>query len=174
MIGRYESLRWGNIGSRWLPVTVTVGIATVLLVWLLEALNDAQELAERTVVEVTARNMRNGLQLATAEARLHGREHEIPTWVGENPVRWLGGNPSGYMGDCAGSAVPSAGHWCFDRARGELVYLPINRERLRLRNADVTEGSKVLRWHVVATAPVGNAPVGLRVENVTPYTWVFD
>lgn len=174
MIGGYESLRWGNIGSRWLPVTVTVGIAVVLLVGLLEALNDAQESAERTVVEVTTRNMRNGLQLAMAEARLHGREHEIPTWIGENPVRWLGGNPSGYVGECAGSTAPMAGHWCFDRARGELAYSPRNRAHLKLGDGVVTEGSKVLRWHVVATAPVGNAPIGLRVENVTPYAWVFE
>ncbi len=173
MIGDFDSLRFGNIGSRWLPVTLTAVMILSLVVWLLRALHEAQEMAEKTVIEVTVRNMRIGMQLAMGEAMMHGREAEIRNWAGSNPLQWLGVVPEGYRGECTAAesdALP-AGGWCFDRQRRELAYAPRNATHLKLRS-----GSDLphLRWRVVAVAPQENGQTGLRVENVTPYEWFLE
>jgi len=142
--------------------------------WLLEALNEAQEMAEKAIVEVTIRNVRVGMQLAIGEAMLHGRESQISGWVGANPLRWLGAAPDGYVGKCdpGNAGRPSPGHWCFDSERRELVYSPRSASHLRLLSGSKP---KILRWRVVATGgPHDNGQIGLRVENVTPYEWFLN
>lgn len=163
-----------GVGSHWLSVTLTAVLILALAAWLLKALNEAQEMAEKTLVEVTVRNMRVGMQLAMGEAMMHGRVAQISGWGGANPSQWLGAAPEGYLGECSSDEadlLPS-GRWCFDRERRELVYSPRNASHLRMLSESE---SKRLKWRVVATAvSEGDGQIGLRVENITPYEWFLD
>lgn len=109
---------------RWLSFSVSAGILGVLLAFFLYKVIELQEYSEKTVVEVTIRNIRSGLQLAQGEAIMHGREHEIEGWAGKNPIRWLGTDPANYQGNCGAAGSTLKGIWCFDQNAGELVYLP--------------------------------------------------
>jgi len=164
--------------------------------WLLESLRDAQELAERAVVETTVRNMRTGLMLAAGSAAIAGRDSDLRQWEGQNPIRWLApasqdyldnrpvdaawlaanssGLPAGYQGNCqSGRGELAKGSWCYDQASKELVYRPRHSRYLRVQGWPATEGDKVLRWKVVlpADAKKTRGFIGVRVEEVTPYVW---
>lgn len=161
-------------GSRWLVHAVTIVAILLLAGWLLAALQEAEERAEKLMVELTWRNMRTGLQIAMGEALMSGRDKEIAGWEGSNPVRWLGSEPSGYRGECAARLAGELpkGAWCFDSGRRELVYRPRNDRHLRI-DGEAGRG-KLLRWRVVAAAqePERPGPPGLRVESVTSYSWL--
>lgn len=153
-------------------------MAVVLSLWLLAALQEAQERAERLAVELTLRNIRTGMQLAMGEALMHQRESDIANWVGSNPVRWLGSPPEGYLGECSvieARALP-VGAWCFERERRELAYRPRNADHLSISAMADGRPLEQLRWHVVRTAErnASGGFVGLRVENITPYKWFLD
>ncbi len=165
------SVRPGNVrtpdrwaGSRWAPLAVSCTVIAIVSLYLADALRDAEEASERFVVDVTIRNMRTGMKLAVGEAQIEGRDGEVRTWAGSNPVRWLGTPPTGYLGDCPMDGGLPAGGWCFDSARGELRYRPRHVRWLEVPSAPA---SKELRWRVVAVSP----GTGLRVELITPYTW---
>ena len=81
--------------SHWLQGAVVFVVLGSLALGLLWALNDAKERAEKQVVELTLRNMRTGMQFAMGEALLRRRESEMASWVGINPVLWLGAPPTG-------------------------------------------------------------------------------
>lgn len=161
--------------SRWFQGCVYLLLAAVLGAWLLVALNEAQERAEKLTVELTMRNVRTGMQLAMGEALMHRRESDIAGWVGSNPVRWLGSPPEGYRGECSAADARNlpAGAWCFERESRQLAYRPRNTAHLRLLSSDDGRTEGLLRWRV-GSASEGTAKggfVGLRVEIVTPYEW---
>lgn len=164
--------------STWLQGSVFLLLCLLLGSWLLGALHEAQERGEKQAVELAVRNMRTGMQLAMGEALMHGREGEIASWLGSDPVRWLGRQPDGYRGECSVQEADNlpAGAWCFDRERRELAYRPRNADRLQILTTADGRQSKQLRWRV-ARAPESAASggfVGLRVEIVTPYKWLLD
>jgi hypothetical protein len=161
--------------SRWLSFVVAILIIAALIATLLMALAEAQERSEKLIVEVTYRNMRTGLQLAMGQAMMRGNDHEIAEWVGSNPLRWLGREPEGYLGECdsRGTQALAEGAWCFDRERRELVYRPRHTRHLRLPGE--SEGKKILRWRVMAAQPQSaGVSAGLRVEYVTAVEWVLN
>ena len=108
--------------SRWFQGAVLFVMLGALALGLLWALADAKERAEKLVVELTVRNMRSGMQLAMGEALMQQRANEIATWVGNNPVLWLGSPPDGYRGECsaAESRDLDGGAWCFERDSRQL------------------------------------------------------
>lgn len=164
--------------SAWFQGAIYLLLAVLLGARLLVALNEAQERAEKLAVELTVRNMRTGMQLAMGEALMHRREGEIASWVGSNPVRWLGAPPDGYLGECSGAearALP-VGRWCFDRERHELVYRPRNADHLRIFSQIDGRQAEHLRWRV-AGSPDKNFRggfIGLHVEIVTLHKWFLD
>lgn len=160
-------------GRRWLSFSVSAVLLALLAWGALRALEDAEETSERFVVDVTLRNLRSGLQLAMGEAMIEGRENEFASWVGSNPLRWLGTPPGGYVGACPAQAAGLApGGWCFDETAGELVYRPRHGMRLRLASPVADPADQRLRWRVEATSRLpGGRITGLRVQSVTPYAW---
>ncbi|MDQ5902831.1 MAG: hypothetical protein QG672_418 [Pseudomonadota bacterium] len=178
MIGGYESLRWGNIGSRWLPVTVTIGLALVLVVGLLEALGRAEDQAEKAAVKLTTRHMQTGLKLAVGEALLRGRSREVVTWAGGNPVLYLAAAPQGYKGRCDASDTNdlARGAWCFDASQGELLYRPRSDDRRwRLLGDFARSAPVVLRWRIVLGGQVQKddvANINVSVQLVTQHAWL--
>ena len=164
--------------SHWLPGALVLVLLGVLALGLLWALGDIKERAEKQVVELTLRNMRTGMQLAMGEALMHQREGEIASWVGSNPVDWLGAPPVGYRGVCSAdeSRGLSSGEWCFERANRELVYRPTKVDHLRaVPEVEVSRCDR-LRWRVVrVSAGVSSGGlVGLRIEPASPCQWILD
>lgn len=162
-------------GAHWFHGTVALVLICLFSLWLVFALLDAEEAAEKMVVEGTVRNMRVGLNLAMREAIIAGRDSEISGWAGSNPLRWLGTSPGGDLGDCPAvghQALPEAA-WCFDRAAGQLLYRP--RHGRYLQMAAGADAEKVLRWRVVRQNRATDGRfVGVSVELVTPYRWVVE
>ncbi|MGE0355581.1 MAG: hypothetical protein AB7P08_01575 [Burkholderiales bacterium] len=112
-------------GSGWLELGVSAVVVSVLAALLLAALLAQQALAEKATVELTILNLRTGLRLAVAELIIAGREREVASLAGANPVRWLERPPEGYLGEIDTPEDPArmpGGAWYFDRGRRELVY----------------------------------------------------
>lgn len=164
--------------SHWMQGAVLLAVLALIVGGLLSALSDAGERAEKQGVELTIRNMRTGLKLAMGEVMMEQREGEIASWVGSNPVRWLGSLPGGYRGECSAeeSRNLSGGEWCFEGGRRELVYRPHHPEHLHPLPAGSERQCSHLRWRV-ARAPKSVASggfVGLRIEAAAPCQWVLE
>lgn len=162
-------------GSRWLPLVLALLLALCLLLFILDRLHRAQAEAERLMLELTVRNMNLGLQAAKGHALAHGREHDIPRWVGQNPLAWLGGELKGYQGDCRdGGRSLEPGQWCFDPLRGVLVYALRSTAYVRDQR-----GAPLARLEWRAQVPPGSAGgagglLALRVEPLTAPVWQLD
>ncbi len=142
-----------------------VGIAaTVLLGYALYY----EELAEKTEVELTVRNIRAGLRYQVADRMIQGRTAELAAFDGGNPVRWLERPPRNYAGErrAANLEGPDRGEWCFDPDWKELRYRP------RLRS-NLSPDLAVLRWRVATLyTPDGNRNAeSLALITLEPYRW---
>ena len=165
--------------SHWLQWALVSAFLGVLAWFLLDALDSMQERAERQGVELTVRNMRTGMQLAMAEALMHQRTAEIATWAGSNPLRWLGGTPKGYRGECVdtGPESLSGGEWCFSKNLRQLFYRPTRPEHLRPVTGNDWRECSVLSWHVVRLqegAVVDGGFPGLRLEPASGCHWILE
>jgi hypothetical protein len=160
--------------SHWFQSAVVFLMLGALALFLLKALSDVEEQAERQAVELTLRNMRTGMQFAMAEALMRQREGEIANWAGSDPTRWLEAPPAGYRGEC--SAVDRAslpeGAWCFERESGQLVYRPRNARQLRGLVDGQQCGQLVWRVVKVGDGPVLGGLVDVRIEVASPCTWI--
>ena len=125
---------------------VALGIIAVFAWFLLNALLRAQEMAERTAVQMTVMNLRSALRLQMAHYVINGQEAELTTLVGANPVRWMD-PPPGYLGELldAKESEFSPGSWHFDSGRRELVYSPNLSSGLAR-----SPGRPALRWQIKA------------------------
>ena len=96
---------------------VLVLIVGALALFLLRALDGARQEVEEATVQSEVAALRVELLDALAHREAFGGA--LPT--GDNPLRWVGREPAGYLGEL--DAAPAArGVWYFDRANGELVY----------------------------------------------------
>ena len=165
-------------GKNWFQSAVLFVVLGLFAIGLLSALNGAKEQAERQVVDLTIRNMRTGMQLAIGEALMRQRERDMASWVGSNPVQWLGTSPAGYRGECTTdeSRDLSGGEWCFERTHRELVYRPRRIERLQALGEKNPRQCSQLRWRVARTP--GNEDsggfIGLRLEAASSCRWVVE
>jgi len=170
-LGYYASSQW----FQWAVLFVMLGSLAMGLLW---ALDDVKERAERQTVDLTLRNMRTGMQLAMGEALIRQREREIATWVGGNPINWLGAPPGGYRGECSAEEGRglSGGEWCFERASGELVYRPNSVDHLRDSRGEKDSPCGQLRWRVARVSESASSAgfVGLRIESASTCQWVLE
>lgn len=159
-------------GHGWFEFSLAAMLLAVLAALLLAALLHTEELAEKTAVDITLRNLRSELRWHTARALLENRQRDIAALAGANPVPWLAQPPPGYAGERAlPGADLAAGSWYFDPLTRELVYLPRFTRHLfasgepprlawRVRPLKSAEGADV------------NAPVpGLVLVETRPYRW---
>ena len=164
--------------SHWMQGAVVLVVLGSLAMGLLWALNDVKERAERQTVDLTLRNMRTGMQLAMGEALMQQREREIDTWVGGNPVNWLGAPPGGYRGECSAeeSSGLSGGEWCFERVSRELVYRPNSVDHLRDSRGEKSSQCDQLRWRVARVSESASSAgfVGLRIEPASTCQWILE
>lgn len=143
-----------------------IGVASLFLI---DAMSDLQEEAERLTVETTVRNMNSGLFLRQAELMISGRERELPKLALGNPVEWLEAPPPGYSGErgCADSGPSAAGEWCWNAAARRLHYRPRRTDSLKVEG-----GRPILTWRVHAPAdPSAIRPGSMRVVAERSYDW---
>lgn len=112
-------------GHTLLEFAIAVSVFALLLAVLLDKLGLYQQTGEQAAIKALQINLRAALagQVATLQAR--GREHEIATLAGANPVQWLQRPPAGYAGElsAAQAAGLAAGSWYFDPLAHHLVYV---------------------------------------------------
>ena len=108
------------------------GVCAVIIALFLERTLSYMELAERTAMEVTVQHVNAALQIQRAAELLEGRKP--PTKVAPHPfelarVRVINVHPD--LADPNRLAELERGFWVFERAGGELIYLPQHHRRLQ-------------------------------------------
>lgn len=160
----------------WVQTGVYFALFGVFALWLLLALSDLKEKAERQEVELTIRNIRTGIQLAAAEALISQRGASVSSWLGRNPVSWLGNEPRGYQGECSSQSAlrMAGGGWCFDHENRELVYRPHNQAHLR-QDAGGAKSCKDLRWRIARAGELqkDGGFVGVRLVAISGCQWLI-
>ena len=93
------------------------------------------ELAERTVMVLTVSNVNSALNVRRAFRML---ERQTINERLRNPFALAGMSPANFLGeiDSPNLAALQRGHWVFDRARRELIYLPRLRRGLETADPD--------------------------------------
>jgi general secretion pathway protein G len=119
-------------GFTLVELLVVVSIVALSVGLGLERLLKYQELGERAAVEQNLAVINTALTLRFAAYVISGNPSAVEADVGSNPVRFLERPPDGYLGELDGvdpKTLPRAS-WYFDRATGELTYLPARRRYL--------------------------------------------
>jgi general secretion pathway protein G len=121
-------------------------IVAILVATLAEKFLDHMELAERTAMEVTISNVNSAISMRLAHERLRDGAR-LPAWaLGDpfelgriSPFELARMSPSNFLGERDSGRLASVerGSWIYDRARGELVYLPRLQRTLSTRDPDV-------------------------------------
>ena len=136
--------------------------------------------AERVSMETVAGTLRSALGMKVAESIVRGEMRELAALEGANPMERLAQLPTNYLGalDQPDVATLEDGHWYFDIASGELVYLirnkahfsggasnpPRARFAVRLVYADRNRNGRY--------DPSVDAVEGVRLTAVEPYNWM--
>lgn len=153
-----------------LELAVTLVVIVILAGVLLRALLRYEELAEKTAMELTVRNLRSGLQWRIADALLHPGSAQLGALAGANPVSWLQRPPEGYLGEHAGTPSAAArGGWYFDTRTRELAYRPALHFAFEAEPGAPVE----IRWQVRALDPGdgGRPAQGFALVATTRYKW---
>lgn len=159
-------------GFTLVELTVIICVVAVLFGIALDRLMRYQELGERAALEQNLAAINTALTMRFATLVIAGRAGEIEKEVGANPVHLLARPPEHYLGALYSPAPGSVASrsWYFDRASGDLVYVP-GRTRYLTEPPDAENG---LRFRVELSEP---AHAGLRqplIRAQKPYRWVID
>lgn len=175
MTGR-ETAGAGRAGGRsLLQLAIAVAVISALAAALLVRVELYQEMAEKTAMELVARNLQSAVRLTVAEAMLAERWERIAALAGGNPMELLERKPGNYRGVLPAVSVDSAesGAWYYDPRRRELVYIPQRRARLVSPEGD--EPRIRYRISVVSERAAPGSMKTLywaRLELIEPYRWV--
>ncbi|OGA64141.1 MAG: hypothetical protein A3G81_01745 [Betaproteobacteria bacterium RIFCSPLOWO2_12_FULL_65_14] len=167
--GRAQAL---TRGFTLVELAVIVCVVAVLFGIALDRLMRYQELGERAALEQNLAAINTALTMRFATLVIAGRAGEIEKEVGANPVHLLARPPENYLGALYAPKPESLERrsWYFDRASGDLVYMP-GRRRYLTEPPDAENG---LRFRVELSEP---AQVELRQPSIRaqkPYRWVID
>jgi general secretion pathway protein G len=121
-------VRDGQCGATFVEFAVAIALIAIFVGVLMERALYYQEYAEKTAMEMTAKNIRTGLRYKVADLILDNRMAEISTLADENPLNVLAEKPPNYLGELdSAPMVDPKGQWYFDRRNRELVYTVNNR-----------------------------------------------
>jgi prepilin-type N-terminal cleavage/methylation domain-containing protein len=165
-------------GFTLIELIVVICIVALLFGIALDRLMRFQELGERTAMEQNIAAINVALAMKFAALVASGRGPAIEKEVAANPVDLLARPPENYLGALF---MPSAEllpprSWYFDRASGDLVYVP-GRTRYLTLPSDATNG---LRFHVVVAESSPRAVEGITelrqalIRPRAPYRWVIE
>ena len=161
-------------GFTLVELLVVISIAALLAGVAVERFLRYQELGERAAVEQSLAAINVALTMKFAAWITLGNPGGIEREVGSNPVNLLARPPENYLGELYAPDVRTLDKrsWYFDRASGELVYLP-NRRRYFSAAPEIPDQ---LRFRIALT-PGRNVPGEPRelpqpfIAAVTPFVW---
>ena len=176
--GRFQRNKYTSqhAGFTLLELLIDIILIGIVSIGLLERLLYYQEYAEKTVMEVTIRNIRNGLQLRVADLMMHDKMKDVGGLLNENPITWLEMPPPNYLGELKAPQknTLSKGNWYFDSERKELTYLP---DHCRFFESE-SDGRKEVRYRTIAIKYSQGRnndqllkPEGIALHLVNPYKW---
>ena len=168
----------GPKGFTLVELIVVICIVALLFGIALDRLMRFQELGERTAMEQNIAAINVALTMKFAALIASGRPQAIEKEIGANPVDLLARPPENYLGPLF---MPSAEllpprSWYFDRASGDLVYVP-GRTRYLTEPTDAIGG---LRFRIVLSDPSSRGNEGLTeirqafIRPRQPYRWTID
>src|SRR6185436_752920 len=121
-------VRDGQCGATFVEFVVAIALISIFVGVLMERALYYQEYAEKTAMEMTAKNIRTGLRYKVADLILDNRMAEISTLADENQLNVIPDKPPNYLGELdSAPMVHPKGQWYFDRRNRELVYTVNNR-----------------------------------------------
>jgi general secretion pathway protein G len=173
-----QGARIGRRGFTLIELMVVICIVALLFGIALDRLMRFQELGERTAMEQNIAAINVALTMKFAALIASGRGRTIEKELGANPVDLLARPPQNYLGALftPSPELLPARSWYFDRASGDLVYVP-GRTRYLTEPSDAANG---LRFQVVLAdaSPRGvEAVTELRqafIRPRQPYRWTID
>lgn len=159
-------------GFTLVELAVIICLVAVFFGIALERLLRYQELGEQAAMEQNLAAINTALTMRFATLVIAGRGREIEKEAGANPIHLLSRPPQNYLGALYAPPPESleSRSWYYDRASGDLVYLP-GRTRYLSEPADAEKG---LRFRVELAAQ-GSAELRhpfIRARK--PYRWVLD
>ena len=159
-----------NRQRNYLQSGVYVAIFGVLAAVLLERLLTYAEAAEKAAMEVTVSRLSSALYAQLAFLALRGEYDAIEALPGQSPFVVTRATSSSYLGEFDG-APPGAegGSWYFDRARGELVYLPNLKRHFEAMGE--TASVPALRFRVEVQKASKTAYTGVVLRPIGAVNW---
>lgn len=152
-----------------LEMLVAITLVVLLYVTMLDRLLPMRGDAEAANVVTVVGGLRSALGLTVADQLVRGRIDGIADLAGSNPMRLLAEQPENYLGEVSGVAPENlpTGHWYFDGARGELVYLVRYGDYFRTELEGVPR--MVFRVEIVHNerGEIG----GVRLDRVNAFVW---
>lgn len=157
-------------------------VTTICLIALLASVGNNrlryyQELAEKSVMEMTLGAMTAGLRFRVAQILITSSVRAAGDLVRVNPVTFLQEPPKTYLGEFAAPDVKvEPGAWYYDSARHEIVYVPVFTDNLVIKDGPPGR----LRFRVGLSydrQPDPGVPndqpmlVGAKIEPVVNYKW---
>ena len=157
---------------------VVICIVALLFGVALDRLMRFQELGERTSMEQNIAAINVALTMKFAALVASGRGQAIAAEAGANPVDLLARAPQNYLGALF---APSADHlpprsWYFDRASGDLVYMP-GRTRYLTEPPDAMMGLRFRVFLTEASPRRDESITELRqalIRPLRPYRWSIE
>lgn len=177
------SARPAQAGASRLQTLAMVILVTVLAVVLMQRLERLQVATERLLVRQTLGAIAQAVNREAITRMALGREQDLAGLEGSNPMLLTGhlASPSDrYAGEIErlDAQALAPGNWYFERASGELLYVP--QRRGRIERPDGGRGplrfTLRLAWHDAdgnGHFDPGSADrvTGLRLATLTPYRW---
>jgi hypothetical protein len=161
-------------GFSLLEFAVMAAIVGLLAAKLLRTETLYQEQAEKAAVEQMLGTLRSALHLQLAQLVANGNTAGIGSFVGQNPMDWLGEKPKNYVGVYYSPEAGKieSGNWYFDMGSKSLVYLVTYADHLQTAAGQ----GKTLRFRAklitdTLGAVPGNVTQGVVLEPVAAYRW---
>lgn len=182
MIRRRTVRGGGRTRGRARGFTIFELVATVCLIAVLASvannrLRYYQEMAEKSVMEMTLGAMTAGLRYRVAQILITSSVRTAGDLVRVNPVTFLQEPPKTYIGEFAAPNVKvEPGAWYYDSARYEIVYVPAFTDNLVIKDGPPGR----LRFRIKLSydrqadpAVPNDQPmlVGAKIEPVVNFSW---
>jgi hypothetical protein len=162
-----------NRPRNYLQSALYVIIAGICAAVLMERLLAYAEAAEKAAMDATLSRLHSALYSRVAYLVLRNEHAAIDALRDESPFKTTRSSTENYLGEFDGvPASVQTGRWLYDRARGELVYVPNLHRYLDIQGEAIRP--LVLRFKVAVHKAAQGDYTGVSVRPVAGYRWEPD
>lgn len=160
-----------NRQRNYLQSALYVIVAAVAATVLLERLLTYAEAAEKAAMEATLGHLHANLYARVAFLALRGETAAIDSLPSQSPFLTAQARSPNYQGEFDGvPADAKGGHWFFDRARNELVYVPNLKRYLTAGSGG--QSVNVLRFRLEVHKASNSGYSGVSLRPTSAFAWV--